>query len=117
MSNEVLPIDIKSEKPKDSVSHPPHYNAGKIEVIEFIEDQRLGYHLSSVIKYVCRAGRKDKSKRIEDLRKALWYLMRKIELLECKERDLTPLRPNQMATPSDIKLTICVTIFLEAWRL
>lgn len=61
----------------DTVNHPPHYNTGKIEVIDFIEDQKLSYHLGNVVKYVCRADHK--GSRLEDLKKALWYLNRAIE--------------------------------------
>jgi hypothetical protein len=60
----------------DTVNHPPHYTAGKIEVIDFIEDQRLSYHLGNVVKYVCRADHK--GSRLEDLKKAAWYLNREI---------------------------------------
>lgn len=62
----------------DSINHPPHYTSGKIEVIDFIEDQNLNFHLGNVIKYVCRAGLKDHEKEIEDLKKAEWYLVRYI---------------------------------------
>lgn len=76
----------------DAVAHPSHYNQGKIEVIEFIEDQQLGYHLGNAVKYVCRAGKKgDGNKFVEDLQKAIWYLERQIEL-----RQLKPRRPNDM---------------------
>lgn len=63
---------------EDSINHPSHYTFGKIEVIEVIEDWNLGYHLSSVIKYVARAGKKDPMKTVEDLKKAAWYLERAI---------------------------------------
>lgn len=66
---------INSEK----VNHPSHYNTGKIEVIDFIEDQQLDFHLGNAIKYICRAGRKDVKKTTEDLQKALWYINRKIK--------------------------------------
>lgn len=65
---------------KDDVNHPSHYNKGKIEVIDFIEDQKLGFHLGNVVKYACRSDAKGRE--IEDLKKAEWYLRRKIELLE-----------------------------------
>lgn len=65
-----------------NVNHPSHYCDGKIEVIDFIEDKKLGYHLGNVIKYVSRAGKKDADKTIEDLKKARWYLDRYIEKLE-----------------------------------
>lgn len=66
-------------KKKDTaVEHPPHYKPGKFEVIDVIEDWNLNFHLGNAVKYIARAGRKDPAKRIEDLRKALWYLSREI---------------------------------------
>ena len=71
----------------DPVNHPSHYTAGhKIEVIEFLEDWMLPFHLANCVKYICRAGRKDPDKTIEDLEKGRWYLSRYIELLK-KEQD------------------------------
>lgn len=78
------------------VTHPKHYNQGKVEVCEFIEDKELGYHLGNVVKYVARAGKKDPSKECEDLMKAKWYLDRKIELLKAQQENREPLRPNEM---------------------
>ncbi len=62
----------------DMINHPPHYVAGGIETIDFIEAKGFGYHLASVIKYVSRAGRKSTSTYIQDLEKAAWYLARAI---------------------------------------
>ena len=64
----------------DNVSHPSHYNYGKIEVIDFIEDQELGFCLGNCIKYICRCGRKNNPK--EDLEKAKWYLERELKKYE-----------------------------------
>ena len=70
-------------KPKnDPVNHPSHYTDGKIEVIDFIEDKKLNFHLANAVKYISRAGKKDPSKEIEDLKKARWYLDRYIQKLE-----------------------------------
>lgn len=66
----------------DVINHPAHYSFGKIETIEVIEDWDLPYHLGNAIKYISRAGRKDPTKKIEDLKKAQWYLNRYIEKLE-----------------------------------
>lgn len=55
----------------DYVNHPPHYTDGKIEVIDFIEDKRLGFHLGNAVKYIARAGKKDPEKTSEDLQKAI----------------------------------------------
>ena len=46
----------------DPVNHPAHYTTGKIEVIDYIEDQKLPYHLGNAVKYISRAGKKDKDK-------------------------------------------------------
>lgn len=72
----------KKEMPKDNVDHPSHYTDGKIEVIDFIEDKKLNYHRGNAIKYISRAGKKDKKKEIEDLQKAVWYLNREINRLK-----------------------------------
>ena len=60
----------------ERVNHPNHYNKGKIEVIDFIEDQELNFCLGNVVKYVCRLGLKDEDQ--QELQKALWYLMREL---------------------------------------
>ena len=60
-----------NELADDKVNHPSHYTSGKIEVIDFIEDQNFNYHRGNAIKYICRAGKKYKSKEIEDLEKAI----------------------------------------------
>jgi len=61
-----------------SIDHPSHYNRGKFEVIDVIEDWDLGFHLGNAVKYIARAGSKDPAKEIEDLKKAKWYLERAI---------------------------------------
>ena len=66
----------------DPINHPAHYNSGKYEVIDVIEDWNLGFHLGNVVKYVARAGKKNDE--LEDLKKARWYLDRKISKLEGK---------------------------------
>ena len=63
----------------DNINSPAHYTFGKIETIEVIEDWELGFHLGNAVKYIARAGRKDKSKVEEDLKKAIWYIERFIE--------------------------------------
>lgn len=65
-----------------SINHPKHYNVGKYEAIEVIEDWGLDFCLGNTVKYIARAGHKDKNKTIEDLEKAAWYLNRKIEQLK-----------------------------------
>ena len=65
----------------NSIDHPDYYNTGKIEVIDFLEDQNLPFHLGNAVKYICRAGKKDPHKTVEDLKKAVWYINRYINLV------------------------------------
>lgn len=69
--------DIVAQHHTDMVNHPPHYKAGGIETIDFIEAKELSYHLGNVVKYVSRADHK--GNKLEDLKKAQWYLARAIE--------------------------------------
>jgi len=55
---------------KDNIN-PSHYKQGKIEVIEFILDQKFSYLEGNVVKYLSRYKFKNG---IEDLNKARWYL-------------------------------------------
>ena len=66
----------------DNINHPAHYTYGTLEVIDAIEGLELPYHLGNALKHIARAGRKDPTKTEEDLRKAVWYIERYIELLK-----------------------------------
>ena len=68
----------------DTINHPSYYTDGKIEVSDFIADKNLNFFRGNVVKYVARAGKKDPSKEIEDLKKAQWYIGREIERVEGK---------------------------------
>lgn len=67
---------------EDVVNHPSHYKQGGIETIDFIEAKQLTYNLGNVVKYITRAGIKNKATHIEDLEKAAWYLSREIQNLK-----------------------------------
>lgn len=60
----------------DPVAKPQHYNHGKFEVIDVIEDWGLDkdYYLGNAIKYIARHKHKDSPK--QDIEKAVWYLNR-----------------------------------------
>ncbi len=75
-------MDEKTKLMNDTVNHPSHYTDGKIEVIDFIEDKGLNFHRGNAVKYIARAGKKDKYKEVEDLEKAVWYLNREINRLK-----------------------------------
>jgi hypothetical protein len=64
---------------KDNVNSPTHYTTGGIETIDFIEAKTLNYNLGNVVKYVSRSDYK--GKKLEDLKKARWYLCREINNL------------------------------------
>ena len=75
-SNTPMQVEM-FEHETDPVNHPAHYKVGGIETIDFIEAKDLSYHLGNVVKYVTRADHK--GNKLEDLRKAQWYLTRAIE--------------------------------------
>lgn len=64
----------KDEKP-EYVDHPKHYlkDSGH-EVIDVINAWDLDFSLGNAIKYIARAGKKNKCKKKEDLEKAIWYI-------------------------------------------
>ena len=74
---------------EERVEHPSHYTWLKekcgIEVIDIT--RHMDFDLGNAIKYILRAGHKsekginDKDKTIEDLKKAIWYINDKIEML------------------------------------
>jgi hypothetical protein len=60
----------------DRVNHPDHYNRGRFEVIDVIEDWNLGFNLGNAVKYLARA--QHKGELVVDLKKAVWYIEREI---------------------------------------
>lgn len=62
-----------------------HYDNGKdYDVIDIIKDYNLNFNRGNIIKYVCRAGKKDNE--LKDLEKALDYLKREIEYLRDEQK-------------------------------
>lgn len=61
---------------KEAVQHPKHYNEGKYEVIDVIEDWKLGFNDGNAVKYIGR--HRHKNRPAEDLKKALWYIAREL---------------------------------------
>ena len=68
----------------EQVNHPNHYGGedNPYEAIKVIDAWDLGFSLGNTVKYISRAGKKGTDKELQDLNKALWYLKRKIELLQ-----------------------------------
>lgn len=71
-----------------NVQHPIYYGGADdpYEAIKVIEAWNLGFHLGNTVKYISRAGKKDGNSATQDLRKAMFYLNRKIELLEKQDQ-------------------------------
>ena len=69
---------------KEMVNHPSHYGGvdNAYEAIKIIEALELDFHTGNALKYLVRAGKKDPAKELEDLKKAAWYIYRKIKNLE-----------------------------------
>lgn len=79
------PITPCPPLPTDSVNHPQHYTAGKVECIDALESATVNLSgieavcTANAIKYLWRWKQKNG---VEDLRKARWYLDRMIEKME-----------------------------------
>ncbi len=67
----------------DQINHPNYYGGDTTyEAIKVIEAWNLDFCLGNAVKYISRSGKKDANKELEDLKKALWYINRKINQLE-----------------------------------
>jgi hypothetical protein len=69
---------------KEQVNHPNHYGGAEniYESIKVIDAWGLGFSLGNAVKYISRAGKKNKEKEVEDLEKAIWYINHHIETLK-----------------------------------
>lgn len=68
---------------KEHVNHPNHYGGDTVyETIKVLKAWGLGFLLGNCVKYISRAGKKDASKLVEDLKKGRFYLDYAIKLLE-----------------------------------
>lgn len=60
---------------------PKHYQNGKIyDLIDVIQDFKLNFNRGNVLKYVCRAGKKENE--VEDIEKAIDYLQRELKYVK-----------------------------------
>jgi hypothetical protein len=75
--SEFNPVILSPKAPTEFTPiRPAHYESGKISPLEFIEDKGLNFHLGNALKYIVRAGKKDPLKLIEDLDKAVFFIIR-----------------------------------------
>lgn len=76
-------------KKKEMVNHPSHYGGADnpYEAIKVIEAWEADFNIGTTLRYLCRCGKKtiggnSEEMRLEDLKKARWYLDREIQNIE-----------------------------------
>ena len=79
---DIIEFNRKEYRKKEMVDHPDHYGGedNPYEAIKVIEEWRLGFNLGNAVKYISRADKK--GKRLEDLKKASWYINREIKKIK-----------------------------------
>jgi hypothetical protein len=70
-----------AQQEHDAVNHPRHYTSDPsgVECIQITRHRN--FNIGNAIKYLWRAGLKEDAK-IQDLRKAIWYIEDEIKRLE-----------------------------------
>ena len=76
-------------KDKEMIDHPSHYGGANnpYEAIKVIEAWEADFNIGTTLRYLCRCGKKTiggsaEEMRLEDLKKARWYLDREIQNIE-----------------------------------
>jgi len=64
----------------DMVNNPAHYNSHPSGVECIAITKHMNFCLGNALKYIWRAGLKND--KVEDLKKAIWYLQTEIERIE-----------------------------------
>lgn len=90
----------------DNVNHPAHYETNGIECIDAMVASQgaeavRNYCVCNAFKYIWRHQHKGKS--VEDIRKAIWYLNRYLNLCEQKDE---PKADDQKDKPADLDYII-----------
>ena len=71
---------------KEMVNQPDHYGGQEnpYEVVKIAEATGLDKdaYLFNVLKYIVRSGKKEGNPPLQDMKKALWYLERRIKTME-----------------------------------
>lgn len=97
---------------KEHVNHPSHYTFGKIEVIDVIDDWDLTFCVGNTIKYIARAGKKDGSTLLQDLKKAVWYLQHEINHGSKHRHHITTIELKNVI--ADWQLSSCLNKVIES---
>lgn len=78
-------------KEHDPVNHPSHYTSDPSGVECIRITRHRNFNVGNAIKYLWRAGLKDSSKTVEDLKKAIFYINDEIERLNNQPKQEAPL--------------------------
>lgn len=76
--------DFDENTDNSNTIRPGYYQSTMGDIFDIANAYGLDFPLGNAVKYICRAGKKDKSKEIEDLRKAIKCIKRAIALREGK---------------------------------
>lgn len=68
----------------DLINHPSHYNEHPSGVECITITEAFNFNVGNVIKYSWRAGLKEGTDAVMDLRKAAWYIQRELSRLEAE---------------------------------
>ena len=78
-------LELQANKQSDVIKNPKHYEQYEFEPVSFIMKNELSFWMGNVIKYIMRAGTKENTDEIQDLKKAIRYIEMRINQLEGKE--------------------------------
>lgn len=86
-------VEVDEPRVTDMVNHPPHYTFGGIETIDYMQakstpEEFKGHLRLTTLKYLSRAGQKNteqEDKHLEDYEKALWYLLKLIDVMKMEK--------------------------------
>ena len=73
---------MAAERSDDAAVNPKHYaDLGPYAAVHVIVKWGLGFELGNAIKYIQRAGSKPSEPEERDLEKAIWYIRRRLHLI------------------------------------
>jgi hypothetical protein len=73
----------------DMVNHPPHYTSHPSGVETITITEHMGFCLGNAVKYIMRADYK--GNKLEDLKKARWYIDREIDRIQSIDISTDPM--------------------------
>lgn len=77
----IIIYDSEREEKSMTKDYTPTHYKGTTQPIDLINAQNLNFNLGNVVKYVCRAGKKQGESNLKDLEKAKDYINYEIKRL------------------------------------